>query len=211
MKRFKDIHRKLMIDALDKDDHRLHNVQFSLDIGNGDEYLAINAYEEYYQGFFKWLTTGTDHPDSFVLLSDKAQTYQFDYKGRNVAYAPRIAAQLDYIVNRLKERPTSKRATMMILEAEDSIVNDADFTIEYPCTIGYSFYIENDRLCMTTMMRSNNVCSVIGLDVYLSVSLMKLVAEKIGIDVGIYNHFMVDGHIIPTEIQRAKNYIGMEL
>jgi len=211
MRRFKDIHRKLMIDALAKDDLRLHNQQFTLDIGAGDEYLAINSYEEYYKGFFKWLTTGEKHPDSFVLLSDKAQTYKFDYKGRNVAYAPRIMGQLDYIVTRLKDRPTSKRASMMILQDGDSIVNEADFIIEYPCTIGYSFYIENGRLCSTTMMRSNNVCSVIGLDVYLSVSLLKTVAELVGIEPGTYTHFMVDAHIVESERQRAKNYISMEL
>ena len=210
-KDFKDIHRKLMIDALAKEDHRLHNRQFSLDIGRGDKYLAINAYLDYYEGFFKWLLTGSDHPDSFILLSDKAQRYKMDYKGRNVAYAPRIADQLDYVVNRLKERPSSKRAMMMILEKEDRIVNEADYTIEYPCTIGYHFYIEDERLCMTTLMRSNNVCSVIGLDVFLSVSLMKLVAEKLGREPGIYTHFMSDAHIREEEIQRAKNYISMEL
>lgn len=207
----KTIHRKLLIEALAKDDHRLHNVQFTLDIGAGTDYLAINAYEEYYKGFFSWLTSGEPHPDNFVLLSDKAQTYQMDYKGRNMAYAPRIAKQLDYVVDRLTNRPTSKRASMMILEADDVVVNDAEFVIEYPCTIGYTFYIEDSRLCMTTIMRSNNVCSVIGLDVYLSVSLMKLVAERIGREPGLYTHFMIDGHIIPSEIQRAKNYIGMEL
>ncbi len=200
-----------MIDALAKDDKRLHNVQFTLDIGKGEDYLAINAYEEYYEGFFKWLTTGEDNPDSFVLLSDKAQTYKFDYQGRNVAYAPRIMGQIDYIVKRLQERPTSKRATMMILEAGDSIVNEAEFVIEYPCTIGYSFYVEDGRLCSTTMMRSNNVCSVVGLDVFLSVSLLKTVAEAVGIPVGTYTHFMVDAHIVGSEIQRAKNYISMEL
>ncbi len=211
MKDFKNIHRKLMIDALEKEDHRLHNQQFTLDIGRGDKYLAINAYEEYYSGFFKWLLSGEEHPSEFVYLSDKAQTYKMDYKGRNVAYGPRIKKQIHYIVNRLKERPTTKRATLMILEKEDSIVNEADFTIEYPCTIAYSFYIEKGRLCSTTIMRSNNVCSVIGLDVYLAVNLLKVIADKLELPVGTYTHFMIDAHIIESEITRAKNYISLEL
>jgi thymidylate synthase len=99
----------------------------------------------------------------------------------------------------------------MILESEDSIVNDAPYTIEYPCTIAYSFYVERGRLCSTTIMRSNNVCSVIGLDVYLAVNLLKKISELTEIPVGTYTHFMVDGHVIESEIQRAKNYISMEL
>ncbi|RKY51926.1 MAG: hypothetical protein DRP93_09030 [Candidatus Neomarinimicrobiota bacterium] len=211
MANFKDIHRTLLIEALAKSDMRLHNKQFTLDIGMGDEYLAINAYEEYYKGFFKWLTSGETHPDNFVLLSDKAQTYRFDYKGRNVSYAPRISKQIGYVVDRLKNRSTSKRASLVILEAGDSVVNEADYKIEYPCTIGYTFFIDNGRVCSTTVMRSNNACSVIGLDVYLGVELLKTVALLLDIEVGTYTHFMIDCHIIEAEIQRAKNYISMEL
>lgn len=215
MMTFKDTHELLILSTLSVPGNVLHNIGFSIeDATNVEDCLGINANLEYYNSFLNWLVSDkNDQQGEFVKLSDKAKKYALEYKGRNVAYGPRIMYQFDKIVKELKEYPDSRRAVMTILEKEDHEINDHlpkedGVIVEFPCTIAYSFHIENGKLCSSTVMRSNNIVSVIGLDVFLATSLQRLMARALDIPCGEYHHFIMNAHIIPSELERAEAYVS---
>ncbi len=206
---FASIHRDLMVKAMTSPGGVLRNYSFRLT--NPENNLGINGNVNYYEKFFEWLLSGSDTLADFVNLSEKAKKYHLDYEGRNVAYGPRIIAQMEDIIGKLKDDENTRQAFLGILVPEDHIiskhVNTSEEIVEYPCTIGWNYHIEDGQLCCTTVMRSNNVCSVVGLDVYLGTSLQKYIAGELGIELGYYSHVMLNGHVLDFELERAEQYV----
>src|SRR5690606_30286682 len=59
----------------------------------------------------------------------------------------------DYVVQTLDDDPNSRRASMVLLKREHLFDTNSDVV----CTYAINFCIEDDRLHMTVMMRSNDV------------------------------------------------------
>ena len=205
---FLDIHKKLIEDALIIENNVMLNKMFTLT--NPKNNLGINSNKEYYEKFKEWLFTGSDKRGEFIKMSPKAQKYHLEYKGRNIAYGPRIIRQLPIIIDKLRKVPNTRQAFLNILDERDHIVfeqKSKNKVVEYPCTVGWYFTNQNGRLECTSIMRSNNIVSVVGLDVYLGTNLQMHIAEELGLKLGYYTHVMLNAHIIPEEIKRAYKYL----
>jgi thymidylate synthase len=61
--------------------------------------------------------------------------------------------QFEYIIRTLKDDPQSRRASMMLLKVEHLFPANTDTV----CTYAINFFIDQGHLCMTVMMRSNDV------------------------------------------------------
>ena len=212
---FKEIHRGLIVSALLADDNVLFNERFVIDEpGDIDNCIGISANVEYYKKFLAWLTSDDNSvKGAFTAMSEKAQKYAMEYKGRNVAYGPRIMFQIDKVISELRDFPDTRRAVITILEKEDHLINDHvkhddGMIVEFPCTIAYTFHISDNKLCASTIMRSNNIVSVVGLDVFLATSLQRMIAVALNLECGEYSHFMINAHIIEAELERASSYVG---
>lgn len=129
------------------------------------------------------------------------------------AYGPRIVPQLQYILRELARDPNSRRACIMVLNADDRNVADAlgrgKTNCEYICTYGFNFRIRNGALDMVASMRSNNYTTTVCQDVYVFSRIQEHVAQQLDIPVGMYYHSAVSGHVLPNERKRAAEILGV--
>jgi len=160
---------------------------------------------EYAQAFFDWLISGKGELSSEVLrLNPWAQRF-IDTSGLpegfSGSYGIKLAGQLDVAVNELKVQKEGRRSYVSILWPSDQIILTSKTTHEYPCTVGFSFFVRNGALDMVVNMRSNNCLNVLPYDVYNFTSLQKMVAFRLGVDIGYYTHFANSLHVFKSDVR----------
>jgi thymidylate synthase len=99
--------------------------------------------------------------------------------------------QLDYVINELKLNPESRRASISIYDAKDRY----NFENDTPCTYAINFYILNNKLNMSVMMRSNDLWYGFCNDQYCFSKLQEMISNKLKIKIGTYYHFVNNIHI----------------
>lgn len=128
------------------------------------------------------------------------------------AYGPRLIGtgefghtfnQLERVVDRLRQKPDTRRAVISILEPIDLEPGKA----EAPCTIALQFVRRRERLHLVVMMRSNDAYLGFPHDVFCFTMLQELVARSLGIQVGEYHHFATSLHLY----ERDKNSVAAYL
>ncbi len=170
---------------------------------------------DYASTFWDFMVSGgTDAAEAF---KDYPNVAKFVAKPKNDAlpanfntfYGPRIVKQLGSVIAELKRSPSTRRATMMILNEDDLQLLDKDETLEFPCTIAYHFLRRDGKLILSTVMRSQNLAIVLQLDVYLQIRLLHLVAAELGIDVADtqYHCHMINGHVFERDFAYVKSFL----
>jgi thymidylate synthase len=139
-----------------------------------------------------------------------------DTKVQGENYGQRIAGFLDEAITLIKDDPNSRRAWVPIWQPFD-LIND--YTGEHydgnnhaidtlhpsrtssnvPCTLGFGIRIVDDLLVMQAVMRSQSVWGVMPYDVFLLTVLQELIANTIGVELGWYEHTMLNGHFYQRE------------
>tara|TARA_R110000868_G_scaffold75375_1_gene217524 strand:- start:5378 stop:6019 length:642 start_codon:yes stop_codon:yes gene_type:complete len=99
--------------------------------------------------------------------------------------------QIKYIVDELTENKESRRASISIYNSKDRY----NFKNDTPCTYAINFYIENETLCMSVLMRSNDLWYGFCNDQFCFSKLQKCIANELNLNVGSYYHFANDMHI----------------
>jgi hypothetical protein len=160
------------------------------------------------------ISGGTDAQEAFkeypnvakFLVKPKSDALPASY---NTYYGPRIVKQYGSLIAELKRTPTSRRATMMILNENDLNLLDKNETLEFPCTIAYHLSIRGEKLILSTVMRSQNVAVVLQLDLYLQIRLLHMAAAELGIDPRNteYHCHMINGHIFERDFDYIKSFL----
>ena len=101
--------------------------------------------------------------------------------------------QLEKVINELKNNPTTRHAVITIYDGKEKDT----YKYDTPCTLNICFYIRNNKLDMSVLMRSNDLIFGFCNDQVQFSRLQKLVADKLGIDVGTYFHYSTNLHIYP--------------
>jgi len=99
--------------------------------------------------------------------------------------------QIKYIVNELTKNQESRRASISIYNSKERY----NFKNDTPCTYAINFYIENETLCMSVLMRSNDLWYGFCNDQFCFSKLQKCIANELNLNVGTYYHFANDMHI----------------
>lgn len=99
--------------------------------------------------------------------------------------------QLDKVVAILRANPESRQASISIYDGKEI----STYRNDTPCTYAIHFYIHDDVLNMSVMMRSNDIWYGFCNDQYCFSELQKIVAERLSIDVGTYYHFVNNLHV----------------
>ena len=151
---------------------------------------------EFASSFASSLLLGEDDGASIVDLPPQARGFlEPDAKlPDNICntYGPKIKQQLDFIVAQLGNADT-RRAYMSILGVHDYMIAKHGSKVEYPCTIGYGFYIEDNTLFMQTLMRSQNLGLML-LDCYIQQRIAKQIAQSKGAELGDNTVTVLDMH-----------------
>ncbi|HOH54353.1 MAG TPA: thymidylate synthase [Fervidobacterium sp.] len=134
-----------------------------------------------------------------ILHGTKAD---FDYTYHNLLFryeynlngpACNIFNQVEYVINELREHPTSRQAVMSLWNPP------VHFDMENcPCLNHVQCVIINGKLCMNVTFRSNDMCAAFGQNAFGLVHLQKYIADALGLPVGRYQHISLIPHIYIT-------------
>ena len=108
------------------------------------------------------------------------------------AYGIRAGAQIDKIVELLKNDPETRQAVITLRDPYRDLFEKSK---DVPCTIAMSFRIRNGKLNMTTHMRSNDLVWGFPYDVIQFCLLQMTIAKELGIENGTYTHHADSLHI----------------
>lgn len=120
----------------------------------------------------------------------------------NYGYQWNRSGQIDFVVNELIERPTSRRAVITIYDGKEHELHKKDT----PCTLSIAFSISHNLLDMSVMMRSNDLWYGFCNDQYCFSKLQQMVSDRLGISVGRYFHFIVNMHLYKSKFLKMKEH-----
>lgn len=112
--------------------------------------------------------------------------------------------QIKNIIFILKNSPESRRAVIQLFNAEDI----ADRHKEIPCTCTLQFFVRKNKLILMTTMRSNDIFMGLPHDIFCFTMLQEIIARSLGLDIGIYKHFVGSLHLYDTDQDEAQQYLS---
>lgn len=116
--------------------------------------------------------------------------------GNSAAYGPRLREQLPKIVEMLRRDPGTRQAVAVIWRHyELTLPSNAD----RPCTTEAQFRMRDDRLHLTTVLRSQDIYRGMSYDCVMLTQLLHTVANVIGRPAGTWNHFVGSLHLYATD------------
>lgn len=98
--------------------------------------------------------------------------------------------QIKYIIDKLKITPTTRRALAITWEP-----NIDEGVINVPCLQYIQFWIQNNKLNMFVLFRSEDMAMGYPMNVVGIISLMIYVSDQVGISCGTYHHQVVVPHV----------------
>lgn len=110
-------------------------------------------------------------------------------------------SQWDFVKSQLTKDPYTRQAIIHIKPIQLLPTKDA------VCTICLNFYIRNNKLNLITVMRSNDVVKGLTYDVFMFTFLQELMAAELGIDIGIYEHYVMNMHIYNKDMELVNDMI----
>lgn len=117
----------------------------------------------------------------------------------NYGYQIKRDDQIEYIIKELSDNPNSRRASMSIYDAKENKLYKKDT----PCTYALNFYILNDKLNMSVLMRSNDLWFGFCNDQYCFSKYLELIANKLNIEIGTYYHFVNNMHLYDNFLNKC--------
>ncbi len=114
-----------------------------------------------------------------------------DIVNSNYGYQWNRNNQLDFVIKELTNNPYSRRAVLTIYDGKEHTEHKYDT----PCTLNIIFYINNNKLDMSVLMRSNDLWFGFCNDQYCFSKLQQLVSEKLKINIGTYYHYVTNLHL----------------
>ena len=112
--------------------------------------------------------------------------------------------QYDKVVELLKKYPNSRRAVINLNVPNENVIDTKDEI----CTISLTFYIRNNLLYCSTVMRSNDLYTGLPYDVAFFTSLQKMMANDLGVKCGSYYHHAVSLHVYEKDVNKLEKIIN---
>lgn len=97
--------------------------------------------------------------------------------------------QLEYICKLLTDKPETRQAVIHIKEPSYKSSKDVN------CTVCLQFFIRENKLYMTTYMRSNDIWLGFPFDVFQFCNLQVLLSMRLGVELGTYTHISGSLHL----------------
>ncbi len=124
-------------------------------------------------------------------------------------YGPRLfnkngQNQIRNVIDRLREKPDSRRAVIQLFDADDVTAIAKDI----PCTCTLQFFVRNRKLQMFTNMRSNDAFLGLPHDVFAFTMLQEIIARSLAVDVGTYYHSVGSLHLYQKSRKGAEDFIS---
>lgn len=193
---FEFFYDEIMKKGIDLDNTKfLQNVGFYIDEPMNNLILTDfrkwkNSYAEFE---WQWYLSGNR---SVSEIKKQAKIWDTMHNGddivnSNYGYQWMRNGQIEFVINELTKKPSSRRAVLTIYDGKEHKIHSKDT----PCTLNIVFNITHGKLNMSVLMRSNDLWYGFCNDQYCFSMLQKLVSDKLGTEIGWYYHFVNNLHI----------------
>ena len=174
----------------------LNNYSFELTNIENNVVNIRNISEAYLCGEMLWYMTARNDIEFINKFSGFWGRISDDGVTGNSAYGDIIFKrhgfnQADKIIELLKTDKNSRRAVINLNVPNPNVIETKDEI----CTIALQFYIRDNKLYCTGIMRSNDIWYGLPYDVAFFTELQKLIAHRLGIEYGTYTHFVTSIHV----------------
>ncbi|MDD1675252.1 MAG: thymidylate synthase [Methanomicrobiales archaeon] len=132
------------------------------------------------------------------LIHGTSSQFEYDYHTRLFDWGERLVTdgkdvhvdQIEYIIRKLKESPTTRRALAITWNpVVDEKLDDC------PCLQLVQCVLREGSLHMKVVFRSNDMLSAAGANMYALVRLQQHIAERLSVPIGSYTHISLVPHI----------------
>jgi thymidylate synthase len=106
------------------------------------------------------------------------------------AWQVREVDQIRYVIDTLRTNPDSRRMVVSAWEPGNAIASKLP-----PCHYTFTFNVQQGRLCCHLNQRSGDIALGIPFNVAAYGLLTQIIANEVGLAVGVFSHFIVDAHI----------------
>jgi len=173
----------------------LHNVGFEISnpVDNDIKTPWRKFNKQYAEYEFNWYLSKNRSVEN---IKQKAKIWDTMHNGDNIVnsnYGWQWSRnnQLDYVISELERDNNSRRAVLTIYDGKEH----DQYKYDTPCTLSIVFCIQDNKLCMTVTMRSNDLVFGFCNDQYCFSKLQQMVALRLKKEVGWYYHFAQNLHI----------------
>lgn len=157
---------------------------------------------EYAEAEFQWYLSGDRNitklgriygkiPPIWIKMADTngnvLSNYGWQWQRQN---------QLTKIIRMLQDNPDTRQACISIYDGKE--IND--YRYDTPCTYAIQFTMLHGKLDMCITMRSNDLWYGFCNDQYCFSELQKMIANEIGVEVGVYYHFAHNMHLYNNKL-----------
>lgn len=213
------IYKKICEDLLIKGENvnnttEINNYCFTLnDVNNSIVTLkSRNISIPYITAELMWYWSGRNDVDFIGKFASLWKKISDDGKTNNSAYGYLLQEkhgfnQIEKVIELLKEDSNSRRAVVNINVPNENVIETKD----EPCTICLQFYIRNNKLCCTAIMRSNDVYFGLTYDVIYFTQLQKYIAKELNVEVGNYTHFATSMHFYERDRKKIEKIANGDL
>ncbi|MGV3698180.1 thymidylate synthase [Flavobacterium sp.] len=111
--------------------------------------------------------------------------------------------QIESVINRLKDDPSTRRGAISIYHPEDAVRDSKDI----PCAFGIFYTIRENKLNTTIIMRSNNASYLFPYNIFEFSLLSEVVANEVGVDLGELHFQAVSMHLYEANFEKALGVI----
>lgn len=98
--------------------------------------------------------------------------------------------QIAYVLHKLRTEPTSRRMVVTAWEPGNATTSKLP-----PCHYTFTFNVQGDRLNCHLNQRSGDIALGIPFNLAAYSTLTMMIAQDVGLEPGIFSHFIVDAHI----------------
>lgn len=105
--------------------------------------------------------------------------------------------QWEFVKEELRKNSFSRRAVIHIKEASNKESKDVN------CTVSLQFFIRENKLYMTTYMRSNDLWMGFVYDVFQFTCMQILMSMELGIELGTYTHIVGSLHLYKRDYEKS--------
>lgn len=174
----------------------LNNYKFELTDINNNILNVRNISKSYLFGELMWYLNERNDIDFIHKFSTFWSRISDDGVTCNSAYGDIIFKrhgfdQVEKVIELLNTDRNSRRAVINLNVPNPNVIETHDEI----CTIALQFYIRNDKLYCTTMMRSNDIWFGLPYDVAFFTELQKYIAHRTNCEYGSYTHYVVSLHV----------------
>ena len=175
----------------------MHDLTAPLPLGTGRGVSSAIAAAEAVQ-----LIGGFSDPALYPAALDRFREDDGTFWG---AYGERVGDQLAAQVRKLREDSGSRQGVVTLWDPLRDNLSDRR---DYPCTVTLLLWLDNDRLQLNTVMRSQDVWLGTPYDWFQFVQLQWTIARSLNVDPGIYRHTMISTHLYAEEVDRARELVA---